>query len=118
MKSKPLGIPAGAVGGPAQRSPAAAALKLAGLVEPLDIHLDFEAEAVDEILQRLTEPRAQMLPPAGSSVMLASSAQSNLAVIAVAPTILASDYPNSSQHSLKRGLSLLPRLPSVLAGLM
>jgi hypothetical protein len=50
MKSKPLGIPAGAVGGPAQRSPAAAALKLAGLVEPLDIHLDFEAEAVDEIL--------------------------------------------------------------------
>lgn len=32
-------------------------LRLAGMKEPVDIHLDFEAEAVDEMLQRLTELR-------------------------------------------------------------
>jgi hypothetical protein len=38
-------------------------LRLAGRQKPVDIHLDFEAEAVDEILQRLTELRMQMVPP-------------------------------------------------------
>jgi hypothetical protein len=38
-------------------------LRVAGLQKPVDIHLDFEAEAVDEVLQRLTELRAQMQPP-------------------------------------------------------
>jgi hypothetical protein len=38
-------------------------LKLAGMKKPVDIHLDFEAETVDQILQRLTELRMQMLPP-------------------------------------------------------
>jgi hypothetical protein len=31
--------------------------------EAVDIHLDFDAEAADEILQRLTELRMQMVPP-------------------------------------------------------
>jgi hypothetical protein len=30
--------------------------------EPLRIHLDFDAEMVDEILQRLTVLRSRMLP--------------------------------------------------------
>jgi hypothetical protein len=38
-------------------------LKIARSPKPIDIHLDFETETVDEILQRLTELRAQMLPP-------------------------------------------------------
>jgi hypothetical protein len=33
------------------------------LPEPLRVHLDFGAEAVDELLDRLTVLRAQMLPP-------------------------------------------------------
>jgi hypothetical protein len=37
--------------------------RLARRKTPIEIHLDFEAEAVDEMLQRLTELRAQMLPP-------------------------------------------------------
>jgi hypothetical protein len=32
---------------------------------PIDIHLDFEAEAVDEIRQRLSELRTHMEPPPG-----------------------------------------------------
>ena len=42
---------------------AIAAVRLATSTKPIDIHLDFEAEAADEILQRLTALRAQMLPP-------------------------------------------------------
>ena len=38
------------------------ALPLEGLPEPLRVHLDFTAEAVDEILERLTELRSRMLP--------------------------------------------------------
>jgi hypothetical protein len=37
--------------------------RLARRKTPVDIHLDFEAEAVDEFLQRLSELRMQMLPP-------------------------------------------------------
>jgi hypothetical protein len=37
-------------------------LPVAGLAEPLRIHLDFDATAVDEMLERLTQLRAQMLP--------------------------------------------------------
>jgi hypothetical protein len=37
-------------------------LKLAGNAEPLLLHLDFNAELVDEIQHRLTVLRAQMLP--------------------------------------------------------
>lgn len=33
-----------------------------GRLEPLRIHLDFDADIVDEILQRLTVLRSQMLP--------------------------------------------------------
>ena len=40
-------------------------LPLEGLPEPLRITLDFNAEAVDEILQRLTELRERM--PSGPS---------------------------------------------------
>lgn len=39
------------------------ALPLEGLPEPLRVHLDFSAEAIDEILERLTELRSQMRPP-------------------------------------------------------
>jgi hypothetical protein len=38
-------------------------IQFAGIRQSIDIHLDFEAEAVDEILQRLTELRTQMEPP-------------------------------------------------------
>jgi hypothetical protein len=38
-------------------------LQLASLKRPLELHFDFEADVVDQILQRLTELRAQMLPP-------------------------------------------------------
>jgi hypothetical protein len=38
-------------------------LAIGGLPKPLRIHLDFDAATVDEILLRLTELRAQMLPP-------------------------------------------------------
>lgn len=37
-------------------------LLLDGFLEPLRIHLDFDAAMVDAILQRLTVLRAQMLP--------------------------------------------------------
>jgi hypothetical protein len=39
------------------------ALPLEGLPEPLRVHLDFGAEAIDEILERLTDLRSQMRPP-------------------------------------------------------
>jgi hypothetical protein len=38
------------------------ALRVAGLSEPLSVHLDFDAESVDEIIERLTMLRAQTLP--------------------------------------------------------
>jgi hypothetical protein len=38
-------------------------LALDGRPEPLSVYLNFDAEAVDEILQRLSELRARMLPP-------------------------------------------------------
>lgn len=38
------------------------ALSVAGIAEPLRIHLDFDAASVDEMLERLTQLRAQMLP--------------------------------------------------------
>ena len=37
-------------------------LPVIGMEEPLRIHLDFDAAAVDEMLERLTMLRAQMLP--------------------------------------------------------
>jgi hypothetical protein len=37
-------------------------LPIAGISESLRIHLDFDAEMVNEILQRLTVLRSQMLP--------------------------------------------------------
>ena len=37
-------------------------LPVTGLAEPLRIHLDFDAESVDEMIERLTVLRAQMLP--------------------------------------------------------
>jgi hypothetical protein len=38
------------------------ALPMIGMDEPLRIHLDFGAASVDEMLERLTMLRAQMLP--------------------------------------------------------
>ena len=38
-------------------------LTLASLNRPVEIHFDFDADIVDQILQRLTELRLQMLPP-------------------------------------------------------
>ena len=38
-------------------------VRLAGLAEPLELHLDWNATAVDEILDRLTALRSQMDPP-------------------------------------------------------
>jgi hypothetical protein len=37
-------------------------VRLAGHAKPLTVHLDCDAKAVDEILQRLSVLRAQMLP--------------------------------------------------------
>jgi hypothetical protein len=37
-------------------------LPIDGMPEPLRVHLDFDAEMVDEILQRLTVLRSQMSP--------------------------------------------------------
>lgn len=37
-------------------------LPITGMPEPLRIHLDFDAETGDEILQRLSLLRAKMLP--------------------------------------------------------
>jgi hypothetical protein len=36
-------------------SPVSGSMQLIGLKKPLDVQLDFEAHAVDEILQRLNE---------------------------------------------------------------
>lgn len=38
------------------------ALPVTGMAEPLRIHLDFDASSVDEVPERLTMLRAQMLP--------------------------------------------------------
>ncbi|HMF61716.1 MAG TPA: hypothetical protein VK595_15150, partial [Vicinamibacterales bacterium] len=38
-------------------------VRLASLAEPLKLHLDWNATAVDEILDRLTVLRSQMDPP-------------------------------------------------------
>jgi hypothetical protein len=35
-------------------------VQLSGLKKSLDIHLDFQADTIDEILQRLSELRTQM----------------------------------------------------------
>jgi hypothetical protein len=37
-------------------------LPIASLPEPLNVFVDFDAEMVDEILQRLSEVRTRMLP--------------------------------------------------------
>jgi hypothetical protein len=37
-------------------------LPMEGLTQPVRIHIDFDAESVDEMLERLTALRAQMLP--------------------------------------------------------
>ena len=37
-------------------------IKLAGQSKPLDIFVDLDAKAVDDVLRRLTELRTQMLP--------------------------------------------------------
>jgi hypothetical protein len=37
-------------------------LSVDGMLEPLRIHLDFDAETADAILDRLTVLRSQMLP--------------------------------------------------------
>jgi len=38
-------------------------LPIVGLNEPLCVHLDFDAESLDEMIDRLAVLRAQMLPP-------------------------------------------------------
>jgi len=38
-------------------------VRLAGRAEPLKLHLDCDAQAVDEVLERLTLLRSEMLPP-------------------------------------------------------
>jgi hypothetical protein len=38
-------------------------VQLAGVAKPLALHLDYNAKAVDEILDRLTALRSQMDPP-------------------------------------------------------
>ena len=42
-------------------------LPIVGLPEPLRVHLDFDAEALDEMMDRLAVLRAQMLPPSSSA---------------------------------------------------
>jgi hypothetical protein len=37
-------------------------LPIAGLSQPLRVHMDFDAGVVDQIIERLTVLRAQMLP--------------------------------------------------------
>jgi len=39
------------------------AIPFEGLAEPLRITVDFEADMVEDMIQRLTELRARMLPP-------------------------------------------------------
>jgi hypothetical protein len=36
---------------------------VAGVPEPLTVHVEFDTRTIDEILQRLSVLRAQMLPP-------------------------------------------------------
>ena len=36
---------------------------VAGMPEPLTVHVEFDTRTIDEILQRLSVLRAQMLPP-------------------------------------------------------
>jgi hypothetical protein len=36
---------------------------VAGIHEPLTVHVEFDTRTIDEILQRLSVLRAQMLPP-------------------------------------------------------
>jgi len=38
-------------------------LRLVGFPKPLAIYMDFDAESVDAMLERLTVLRSQMLPP-------------------------------------------------------
>jgi hypothetical protein len=38
-------------------------LRLASMLEPLDVYMDFDAKSVDAMLERLTTLRGQMLPP-------------------------------------------------------
>jgi hypothetical protein len=38
-------------------------LRIVGFPEPLDVYMDFDAESVDAMLERLTVLRSQMLPP-------------------------------------------------------
>ena len=38
-------------------------VQLVGHAKPLNVHLDFDAKGVDEILKRLTALRSQMVPP-------------------------------------------------------
>jgi hypothetical protein len=37
-------------------------LPLAGLAQPLNVHLDFDSKTIDEMIDRLTVLRAKMLP--------------------------------------------------------
>jgi hypothetical protein len=37
-------------------------LPLAGLAQPLNVHLDFDSKAIEEMIDRLTMLRAKMLP--------------------------------------------------------
>jgi hypothetical protein len=36
---------------------------IAGMPEPLTVHIEFDTRTIDEMLQRLSVLRAQMLPP-------------------------------------------------------
>ena len=38
-------------------------LPIAGIPEPLDVHMDFDVGTVEEMIDRLLKLRAQMLPP-------------------------------------------------------
>ena len=38
-------------------------LPIAGMPEPLTVHVQFDTRTIDEILQRLSVLRSQMLPP-------------------------------------------------------
>jgi hypothetical protein len=42
-------------------------LPIEGMAEPLQVTMDFDAEAVDAIIARLSVLRAQMLPTAGET---------------------------------------------------
>jgi len=38
-------------------------LRIVGFPKPLDVYMDFDAESVDAMIERLTVLRSQMLPP-------------------------------------------------------